>query len=103
MEKFKSDKDRFERMLEEEVDSIERLNRTQESLLLKEEKFCIEIHRISALYAELSCKFNSLKSKFDRIRPIGLPNTSMNQSMTSASARFPKISIPEFSGDVKDF
>lgn len=27
----------------------------------------------------------------------------MNLSMTSTSARFPKISIPEFSGEVRDF
>lgn len=68
MEEFKSDKERYKKLLEEEVDSIVRLNRTPESLLLEEEKFCNEIHRISVLYAELSGKFNSKRSSIEFVR-----------------------------------
>jgi len=88
------------------IDKIDPLNKTPEAIAAEEDKILDEIAFVREYFTYYSGKFAYLQSKL-QMPETARSNTSslhLDQSLVAPSTpRLPKISIPEFSGDIRNF
>lgn len=105
---LRSYKERYRQVIDDEIENIERLNRPAEAVAKEEMELKEELNRVNQSINRVLSKSKTLQSTFDRARNRDslLNNSSTNTAANcsfSSSIKLPKVSLPTFDGDVRNF